>query len=119
MLQQTLTARMLIGFLCFTAMTIQPLQAQPPNAIQVEASPVGVQTRARDEKYPIGISEHQAVEIQERFPINSKINVRLDPTIQIGPGVIVGPNVLGGDKPLPNPLIKDVLPQDHPIITNP
>ena len=100
-------------------MTAQLLQAPTTNIAYAEVFPAEVQVNPKNQKYPNGITEHQDSETQTRFPIHPNIDVRPDPTIQVGPGVVVGPNVFVGDKPLPNPLLKDVLPQNHPLLTNP
>ena len=120
MSRQTLTVRMLSGCLSIMgAVTAQALQIQTNNAAQVQVSSIETQAPSSNQpssnqRYPNEIPEHQDLGEQEQFPIHTNIDVRPNPTIQIGPGVVVGPNVLGRDKPLPNPLLKDALPQNNP-----
>ena len=71
-------------------------------------------------KFPNNIPEHQGVgQHGKPLLIPPTVDIQPDPTIQVGPGVVVGPNVYVKGKPMPNPLLKDVLPANHPLLTNP
>lgn len=70
-------------------------------------------------KYPNGISEHQNIRQNHESLVYPSVDTQPDPTVTIGPGVIIGPNVYIRGKPAQNPLLKDVLPANHPLLTNP
>lgn len=112
--------RLTLGVGLYSVAFNLPLQAQTPevqeNSIPKEQHLSELQ-QSFEPKYPNGISEHQDKSRTEVYPPN--VDVRPDPSIQVGPGVVVGPNVYVRGKPMPNPLLEDVLPPNHPLLTSP
>lgn len=114
MKQQKRSIRLLsVPILLATAMNAKTLTAEPLDSALNSINPT-----EENIKNPNGIPEHQSSEINEPF-LHPNINVRPDPSIQIGPGVINGPGVYLRGQPMPNPLLKDVLPANHPLLTHP
>lgn len=71
----------------------------------------------QNSQYPNGISQPGYGNGAD-LSLPATIDVTPDPTIQIGPGVVVGPGVFVNGKPIKNPLLKDVLPPNHPLLIN-
>ena len=106
-------SRGIAGILILCSLSIQgSLKAQ-------EASTQGETLNTSENvKYPNGISEFPSNQNSGEFPLLPTVDTTPDPTIQVGPGVVVGPGVYVNGKPMANPLLKDVLPANHPLLIN-
>ena len=93
------------GTVCCTFLTNQAMAL--PQELEHEER-LNDDSGSENIQFPNGIPEHQKPNGVPLTPTH--IDVTPDPTIQVGPGVVVGPGVFVRGKPMPNPLLKDVLP---------